>query len=162
MIQGVSQSTSTETSQTRVLAIRLPLQDRDLLLPYSMVAEVASLSLRPHEGSFVGDVEWRGVHIPVFSLERACGQSMDILAGRVRLAVLYGVSDPAKRPYYALALSGMPHTDSVTAAQLKQVDEPESQDACALFGQAATLGGERVFIPNIQELEAWMDSVETH
>ncbi|MDD2893048.1 MAG: hypothetical protein PHF20_03870 [Halothiobacillaceae bacterium] len=149
-------------SQAKVLAIRLPLQDKTLLLPYSMVAEVASLSLRPQEGGFVGNVEWRGVHIPVFSLERGCGQSMDILAGRVRLAVLFGVSDTANRPYYALVLSGMPRTESITSTQLKPVDEAESQGACALFGQPAIFGGELLFMPNIQELEAWMDSVETH
>ncbi|OYY74372.1 MAG: hypothetical protein B7Y40_05360 [Gammaproteobacteria bacterium 28-57-27] len=158
----MTQSMSDATSHAKVLAIRLPLQDKALLLPYSMVAEVASLSLRPQEGGFLGGVEWRGVRIPVFSLERACGQSMEILAGRVRLAVLYGVSNPAKRPYYALALSGMPRTESITAAQLTQTDDAEAQGACALFGMPATLGGELVFMPNIQELEAWMDGVETH
>jgi hypothetical protein len=35
-------------------------------------------------------------------------------------------------------------------------------DACALLGVPALLGGELVFLPKIQELEAWMDSVESH
>ncbi|HES75413.1 MAG TPA: hypothetical protein ENO09_00230 [bacterium] len=149
-------------SQAKVLTIRLPLQDKVLLLPYSMVAEVASLSLRPQDGGFLGSVEWRGVRIPVFSLERGCGQSADILAGRVRLAVLYGVSDPSRRPYYALVLAGMPRTEPVTAAQLATPDETEAQEACALLGVQALLGDETVFMPNILELEAWMDSVEIH
>jgi chemosensory pili system protein ChpC len=153
---------SDTTSQAKVLGIRLPLQDKTLLLPYSMVAEVASLSLRTQEGGFLGAVEWRGVRIPVFSLERACGQNVDILAGRVRLAVLYGVSDPSKRPYYALALTGMPRTESIASAQLTTVENTEDMDACALLGVPALLGGELVFLPKIQELEAWMDSVESH
>ena len=150
------------TSQAKILSIRLPLQDKTLLLPYSMVAEVASLSLRTQDGAFLGSVEWRGVRVPVFSLERACGQDVDILAGRVRLAVLYGVSDPAKRPYYALVLAGMPRTESIMSTQLTTLDETVSQEECALLGMPALLGGERVFMPHIQELEAWMDSVETH
>jgi len=150
------------TSQAKILAIRLPLQDITLLLPYSMVAEVASLSLRTQEGGFLGSVEWRGVRIPVFSLERACNQSVDILAGRVRLVVLYGVSDPSNRPYYALVLSGMPHTESIYPAQLSVVDDAQSQDVCALLGMPTLLNGELVYIPSPQVLEVWMDSVETH
>ena len=153
---------SDSVNPSKVLSIRLPLQGHTLLLPYSMVAEVASLSLRPQEGGFLGDVEWRGVRIPVFSLERACAQSVDILAGRVRLAVLYGVSDPAKRPYYALILAGMPHTETVTPSLLIAPDEADAQGACALLGVPAMLGDEIVFMPNIQELEAWMDRVEVH
>lgn len=153
---------SDSMSLSKVLSIRLPLQDKALLLPYSMVAEVASLSLRPQEGGFLGDVEWRGVRIPVFSLERACNQSVDILAGRVRLVVLYGVSDPAKRPYYAVLLAGMPYTETVTASALTEVSETDEQEACALLGVPAMLGDEMVFMPNIQELEAWMDRVEVH
>lgn len=150
------------TNQAKILAIRLPLHDKTLLLPYSMVAEVASLSLRAEAGAFLGTVEWRGVHVPVFSLERACGQSVEILSGRVRLAVLYGVTDPSKRPYYALALAGMPKTESIMPSQLTTSDTIESHEACALLGRLALLGGEQVFMPNIQELESWMDRVKTH
>lgn len=157
----MSEGLNTSTDQA-VLAIRLPLQDKALLLPYSMVAEVASLSLRTQDGAYLGSVEWRGVRIPVFSLERACGQDVDILAGRVRLAVLYGVTDPSKRPYYALVLAGMPRTESIMSTQLTTPEETGVEEACALLGVPALLGGECVFMPKIQELEAWMDNLDTH
>ncbi len=148
---------SDSVNQTKVLSVRLPLQNGMLLLPYSMVAEVSSLSLRPKDGAFLGTVEWRGVRVPVFSLERGCGQAVDVLAGRVRLAVLYGVMDPAKRPYFALLLAGMPRTESLTASQLA---EAEAGGGCVLLGTPTRLGDEVVFIPNVEALEAWMDSVE--
>ncbi len=151
---------SDSAAQGKVLAIRLPLQGSTLVLPYSLVAEVATLSLRPMAGGYLGMVEWRGVRIPVFSLERGCGESVEILAGRVRLAVLYGVKDPARRPYYALTLSGMPHTESVTQAQLLAPTEGVAESACGLLGMSARLGSDAVFIPNIDELETWMDAVE--
>jgi hypothetical protein len=144
----------------KVLGIRLPLQDMTLLLPYSMVAEVATLSLRPQSGGCLGLVEWRGVQIPVFSLERGCGSKIEILAGRVRVAVLYGVSNPEKRPYYALALSGMPHTETIVPAQLVALPVDEAQDACRLLGTAAILADETVYIPHALELEAWLDEAE--
>ena len=147
-------------TQNKVLSIRLPLEGKTVLLPYSLVAEVASLSLRPKEGSFLGAVEWRGVRIPVFSIERGCGESVEILAGRVRLAVLYGVSASAKRPYDALTLAGMPHTESITSSQLLAPTDTESTGACKLLGLAARFGAETLYIPDIHELEAWMDSVE--
>jgi len=158
----MNQAISDTGSQAKVLAIRLPLQDRTLLLPYSMVAEVASLSLRTQDGAFLGNTEWRGVRIPVFSLERACSQNVDIIAGRVRVAVLYGVSDPSKRPYYALVLAGMPRTETIISPQLSADAGTNEDNACAPLVRSALLGGEQVFIPNIQELESWMDSVEVH
>ncbi|MEW5839059.1 MAG: hypothetical protein AB1717_09530 [Pseudomonadota bacterium] len=146
--------------QGKVLAIRLPIQDKTLLLPYSMVAEVATLSLRPKNGAFLGAVEWRGVRIPVFSIERGCGESVEILAGRVRLAVLYGVRDTAKRPYFALTLAGMPHTESLTSSQLLEATEGVPEGLCQLLGMPARLRDEAMFVPDMLELEAWMDSVE--
>ena len=144
----------------KVLSIRLPLQNKTLLLPYSLVAEVATLSLRPKDGAFLGTVEWRGVRIPVFSLERGCGENADILAGRVRLAVLYGVKDTAKRPYYAMTLAGMPHTESLTSNQLPAVTEGLPEGLCPLLGMPTSLRDEVVFVPDVLELEAWMDSIE--
>lgn len=144
----------------KVLGIRLPLQDKTLLLPYSMVAEVASLSLRPQSGGCLGHTEWRGVHIPVFSLERGCGSKAEILAGRVRVAVLYGVINPEKRPYYALALSGMPRTETILPAQLVALPADEARDACRLLGTAVILADETVYIPHALELEAWLDEAE--
>ena len=148
----------TGSTQGKVLSIRLPIRDKTLLFPYSMVAEVSNLSLRPADGAFLGRVEWRGVRVPVFSLERGCGQTADVLAGRVRLAVLYGTKDPASRPYFALVLSGMPRTGSVSAAQLLAAEV--GQDSCELIGIPATLEGETVYLPDVQVMETWMDSVE--
>ncbi len=152
-----SVSVQDRMQQGAVLCARLPLQGHTLLLPYSTVAEIANLSFRPKEGAFLGQVEWRGVRVPVFSLERGCGESVDILAGRVRLAVFYGVRDPATRPYFAVTLDGMPRTGSVHA---KQLSVAEAAASCALLGTPALLDGEPVFIPDIHALEAWMDTVE--
>jgi chemosensory pili system protein ChpC len=152
--------TSHQASQAKVLGIRLPLTDKTVLLPYSMVAEVASLSLRPQSGGCLGLVEWRGVRIPVFSLERGCGTKVEILAGRVRVAVLYGVGNPEKRPYYALVLSGMPRTETIVPAQLAALPADEIQNECRILGTGAVLAEETVYIPHALELEAWLDEAE--
>lgn len=137
----------------RILCARLPLQGLSLLVPYACVAEIVNLSLRSNVGAFLGEVEWRGVRIPVISLERACGREVEVPRGRVRLAVLYGLRDKDTIPYYAIVLDGAPRTESVQADRL----EDGQASACGLFGQGVTIEGQPYFIPDLEAIEVWLD-----
>ncbi|MGB9578333.1 MAG: chemotaxis protein CheW, partial [Halothiobacillaceae bacterium] len=90
---GRNEPGAAQRKDERILCARLPLQGVSLLVPYACVAEIVSLSLRSNAGAFLGEVDWRGVRIPVLSLERACGREVEVPRGRVRLVVLYGLRD---------------------------------------------------------------------
>lgn len=141
-------------SKTQILCVRLPLRGMSLLLPYACVAEIVSLSLRPEDSAILGEVDWRGIRVPVLSLERACGNPIDVPRGRVRLAVLYGLRERERLPYYAVLLTGVPRTESLRAEQLQEQADAEG---CALLGMGAEVGGQTVHIPDLQALEAWLD-----
>lgn len=142
-------------SDERILCARLPLQGLSLLVPYACVAEIVNLSLRSNVGAFLGEVDWRGVRIPVLSLERACGREIDIPRGRVRLAVLYGLRDKERLPYYAIVLDGAPRTESIQADLLEEAKDGQ----CSLLDMAIGMAGQTHHVPNLEAIEGWLDGV---
>ncbi|MEW6446253.1 MAG: chemotaxis protein CheW [Pseudomonadota bacterium] len=143
-------------SQARVLCVRLPLDGMSLLLPYACVAEIVSLSLRAEDSALLCEVDWRGIRVPVVSLERACGEPIDVPRGRARLAVLYGLHDRERTPYYALLLNGVPRTDSLAA---EDIVERADGHGCDLLGMSVEVEGQSLFLPDLQALEAWLGQV---
>ncbi|MEW5974024.1 MAG: chemotaxis protein CheW [Pseudomonadota bacterium] len=146
---------SSSTGGERVLCARLPLQGVSLLVPYACVAEIVNLSLRSNVGAFLGEVDWRGVRIPVLSLERACGREVEVPRGRVRLGVLYGLRDKDGLPYYAIVLDGAPRTENVQPERL----ELGPTGDCGLLGQGVTMGGQTYYIPDLEAIEVWLQGV---
>lgn len=144
-----------EHKEERILCARLPLQGVNLLVPYACVAEIVNLSLRRNVGAFLGEVDWRGVRIPVLSLERACGREVEVPGGRVRLVVLYGLRDKESLPYYAIVLDGAPRTESVQAERL---EEGQASD-CRLLGSGVMMGGQTYHIPDLEAIEVWLEGV---
>jgi len=121
------------------------------------VAEIVNLSLRSNVGAFLGEVDWRGIRVPVLSLERACGREVEVPRGRVRLVVLYGLRDKESLPYYAIVLDGTPRTESV---QPELLDTGPISD-CGLLGIGVTMGGQTHHIPNLEAIEAWLEGVRS-
>lgn len=142
------------THRQQVRCVRLPLQGVSLLLPYACVAEIASLSLRAGPGACLGVAEWRGLRVPVVSLDRGCNMAVDVPRGRIRIAVLYGLRDPVRRPYYAIMLHGVPRTESLAAGQLEDAGEA----GCKLLGLGGRMEGQVVFVPDLEALEVWIDA----
>lgn len=144
-------------NQQQVMCVRLPLRGVSLLLPYACVAEIVSLTLRPQDSAFLGEVDWRGIRIPVVSLERGCNNPIDVAQGRVRLAVLYGLHDPARMPYYAVLLNGVPRTEGLTSEQLEET----VASTCELFGLGVTVAGQAVFVPDLEGVESWLQAARS-
>ncbi|MFZ5466771.1 MAG: chemotaxis protein CheW [Pseudomonadota bacterium] len=144
-------------SGERILCARLPLQGASLLVPYACVAEIVNLSLRGNVGAFLGEVDWRGIRIPVLSLERVCGREVEVPRGRVRLVVLYGLRDKESLPYYAIVLDGAPRTESV---QPDLLEEGQAGD-CGLLGSGVTMGGQTHHIPDLEAIEVWLEGARS-
>lgn len=136
-----------------IQCVRLPLRATTLLLPYSTVAEVVSTSIKAGPSPCLGKVDWRGVNIPVFSLERGCGIPVDVVSGRVRMAVLYGLHQPERLPYYGILLAAIPRTMVVHEGLF---GDAKTDGGCTLFGMSSSLEGQEVFIPDLEELETWV------
>ena len=113
-------------STSKVLAnIVLPLSDAALLVPNTTVAEVVmagGLSSAISSSFILGTLLWREQNIPVFSFEGLRdGQLPKDLKIR-HVAVLYGISNREKLPFFALALGGMPHIERLISADLEPLE----------------------------------------
>ncbi|WP_373091971.1 hypothetical protein [Zhongshania sp.] len=113
-------------STSAVLAnIVLPLMDGALLVPNATVAEVTiawGLNSAIASPFMLGTLAWREQDIPVFSFE---GLRDGVLPKGLKIrhiAVLYGISNRAKLPFFAVALSGMPSIQRLISADLAPLE----------------------------------------
>jgi len=135
--------------------ILLPLGSRTLLLPNAAVAELIGY-LEPEPDAdkpawWLGRIEWRGVRIPVVSLEQAMGQTAPKRTQRVRIAVLNSLNGTSELPYFGLLTIGISRlarvaSDSLVADTDNAVDSPLILESVKLAEQAA-------WIPDIDRLE---------
>lgn len=147
--------------ETAIRAVRLPTQltDFDLLVPYSLIAEIAEVSL-PDGSIRLGRsettmVDWRGQRVPLVSLEAMNGESVPTIGRRVRCAVLYGTDPERALPYYAVLLSGVPRSEQV---ERRQIESAGPQDN-PLWHDVVRIGGRLTAIPDIRVLEERIDQM---
>ena len=105
----------------------LPLSSISLLIPNSAVAEVVGYytptALPDSSKWFPGVVVWRGVHVPVISLEEMC--SLDtvidtsIIGSRSRIAVIYNPEKDAELPYLGIHIQDIPRAYLVDPGQMQ-------------------------------------------
>ena len=102
----------------------LPLSSINLLIPNSAVAEVIGYftptALAGSSRWFPGVVMWRGVHVPVISIEEMCSIDAQIVGARSRIAIIYNPEKDAELPYLGI------HIQDIPRAYLAEPDKTES------------------------------------
>jgi len=102
----------------------LPLSSINLLIPNSAVAEVIGYfkptALPDCSDWFPGVVVWRGVQVPVISLEQMCSLDTAIIGSRSRIAIIYNPEKDAELPYLGI------HIQDIPRAYLADLDNLES------------------------------------
>jgi chemosensory pili system protein ChpC len=156
-----AQSAAQTTAAQRIRIVRLPTQmsQVELIVPYALVAEITEVIL-PEGETHLGRldaalVEWRGQRVPLVSLEAMLNESLPTIGQRVRCAVLYGTNPEIALPYYAILLSGVPRSEELLADSFSE----ESFDAGGLWYRTAMLGGRRIAVPDIRQLETRIDEM---
>jgi len=97
---------------TSVRCMLMPLNSLNLLIPNSAVAEIIGYST-PRELSgtsewFPGVVLWRGVYIPVVSVEAICGMATAQSGPRARIAIIYNPEKDPALPYLGIHIQDIP------------------------------------------------------
>ena len=102
----------------------LPLSSINLLIPNSAVAEVIGYftptALTDSSRWFPGLVMWRGVHVPVISIEEMCSIEAPIVGARSRIAIIYNPEKDAELPYLGI------HIQDIPRAYLAEAEKMES------------------------------------
>jgi chemosensory pili system protein ChpC len=102
----------------------LPLSSLNLVIPNSGVAEIIGYSNpRPVPDTsdwFLGVVSWRGVDIPVVSLEEMCAIDSVHVGPRARIGILYNPEKDPDMPYLGI------HMQDIPRAYLAESDKMEA------------------------------------
>jgi chemosensory pili system protein ChpC len=143
------------------LAIRsviVPLAQELMLLPGSIVAEVVAYATPapPPAGApawMVGTMAWREQLVPLVSVEAfASGGPAPQGSERGRIAVLKVLANASGLVYYGIVTRQIPRLAAVRREALEAVaDEDDPRPG---IGKSVVLDGERMFIPDLDALEA--------
>ncbi len=140
-----------------IRSLIIPLNDYSILLPGSVVAEVAPYqdpvalaTLAEDTGWILGMVTWRGVQVPLISMEALEGEAVPVPGARARLVVLKGLADLPGLPFYAVASQQIPHLQTVSEAVIEALEEESLETAP---GEAVLVGGEPAVIPDLEATE---------
>ena len=96
----------------------------NLLVPNSAVAEIIGYStpraLPDCSEWFPGVVLWRGVYVPVVSVEEMCSIDTAFVSPRSRVAIIYNPENDVELPYLGI------HIQDIPRAYLAESDKMES------------------------------------
>lgn len=149
-----------EHSNEQITALQLRLADRTLLVPNTAVAELAGRLYplaEPAEGPLLGHIEWRGLSLPLVLFERLAGNPLAQPESKIRLVVLNSLQPIHGQSFYALAIQQIPRTLTVN----QQLVHNEQAQLRPYELAAASLEGQDLVIPDLQQLEQWLCSQPT-
>ncbi len=154
----MSSSSLKTQAQDSLGALLLPLGDRQLLVPNSVVAELvpyrAPRAMPDMPGWVLGQIDWRDLRLPLLCFELACGARL-VAGEQPRIAVLNALGGREHVKFIALLLQGIPRSVRVDAAlprhpaplaslelEAVRVDEQEARipDLIALEDKLAQAG----------------------
>ncbi|CAA0117365.1 chemotaxis protein CheW [Zhongshania aliphaticivorans] len=118
-------NTVVEASSTVLANIILPLVKGNLLLPNSAVAEVVlagQLSSAVSSPFLLGYMRWREQEIPLISFEGLLTGSLPEDLPLRQMAILHGITDRQKMPFFGLVLSGVPRMLRLRESDITPLD----------------------------------------
>ncbi|MFN2360251.1 MAG: chemotaxis protein CheW [Marinobacter sp.] len=144
-----------DNSQT-LPCVMIPMSGNQLLLPNVSIAEVvdfASSDPAPDTPEWlVGELNWRGLDLPVISYDAANGGKLTVPGGnRGRIVVLNTIGDHHNSvPFMALVTQGIPSQTRLTEDQIRKIDG----DTGPADLMMVEVEGEHAIIPDLGYLES--------
>ena len=138
----------------QIASLLIPMMGRPLLIPNVAVAEIVSWDQPQKQEDtpdwLLGTVDWRGVELPVISLERMNSSEIEDADVGQRLAVINGVGE-CKLPFYAISVQGLPRLVRVFPEELSSEDPA--------YDTLVMVSGERAVIPDLSSVERQLNQV---
>lgn len=137
-----------------VSSLLVPVQNKSLLVPNVVIAEVVPLSqMETEEGTppwHLGYVHWRGEQVPVLSFEIANSQVHARNSDNARLAVMNATTGQSRFPFFAIMVQGIPRMIKLTDTEVRE-DKQVSKGEAEQMPVITQLG--KAVIPNLQYIE---------
>lgn len=136
--------------------VMIPMNGRQLLLPNVTIAEVVDFASPEAPANappwLAGNLEWRGLQLPIISYDGANGGEATTPAGnRGRIVVLNTIGDHHDQvPFMALVTQGIPSQTRLSENQVKRLEG----DLGSADLMQVDVDGEAAFIPDLGFLES--------
>ncbi|MGB0496034.1 MAG: chemotaxis protein CheW [Kangiellaceae bacterium] len=154
-----SNSTKTGSSdiKTEVYSLMIPTINSHILLPNLSVAEIVPFSnvelfseLNKKSEWFLGHLLWRGMSIPLISVDVIAGAKDPQANKRSRVAIVHTLNDSHEIPYLAIVVQGIPRLSHVTAANIRFMPSDELVESEKMRVEVDSISAA---IPNLDRLE---------
>ena len=123
-----------------------------LVIPSAAVAEIVPLSLSDtaDEGSRLGIMTWRGVEVPVYSMEGMAGLSIPEFGKRSKALVFYPWKGSEKNKFFAIATMYDPRPRLLSSDDIKANEE--GLDDNDFISASFLYDGDLALIPDLKEI----------
>ena len=154
--------TDSIASEREIQSLLVPMQQKPLLLPMACLAEVIDY-FRPENSTdeddwYLGDIEWRGVLIPLVSFERFNQNRFTEFSATARIAIMNKTVDTAKHGFYGLVVQGIPQPLTLTRGDIHpSSDEPGPAEISRIIVRDLP-----ATIPDLEELEEQLSELTAH
>lgn len=143
------------TDATQVHSQIIPLKSQNIVLPNTSVAEIIHFRKpKPVDNMppwLLGTLEWRGLQIPLISIEGATGKTAGDTHAKSRIAVLNTVTGQKDFHFFAVLTQGIPHLQKINKADLKTL---ESSDKGKFILANVQLDDTRASVPDLEAIES--------
>ncbi len=141
------------TSNQEIKSLLLPLQQHPLLLPMACLAEVIDYiqpeSIQEDNHWYLGNIDWRGVTVPLMAFERINEQQFTSHSITTRIAILKKTLTNTRYSFYGLIIQGVPQPLTLG----KQDILPSNEVTGPAERRQAIINGLPAIIPNLASVE---------
>lgn len=123
-----------------------------LVIPSAAVAEIVPLVFDEDsaKGNMLGVMAWRGVQVPVYSMEGLAGSRIPVFGKRSKAFVFFPWKGMKKNTFFAIATMHDPRPRLLTRDDIEASDDDQSNNT---FIRASFLfDGEPAMIPDLQAI----------
>jgi len=136
----------------------LSIEGGQLVLPNAAVAEIINYieptAVDNSPDWVLGTIEWRGVRIPLISLESAMGKALPSIATDSRIAILNCISGNAKNSFYAIVTIGLPRLVNLDE---NKISFSKNSTVEKLMLNNVVINKAESIIPDLDAIEAMVD-----
>lgn len=145
------------TDIQEVYSLMIPTVQSNILLPNSNIAEIVPFSnVELFKGIvdkprwFLGHLSWRGMDIPLISIDVIKGEADAQANKRSRVAVAHTLSGNSELPYIAIVVQGIPRLSHVRTDNIKYLANESLSEAEKV---RVSVDNVKASIPDLDKLE---------
>lgn len=137
-----------------VSTLLIPVAGKTLLLPNVSLAEILEFNEPVPQSDvptwYLGNISWRTLEIPLISFESVNEQAFSNRASNAKIAILNGLIDNPRLPFWGIVTQGTPRQMRITAQEIVK-DDSDNRGPAEFM--SVFVNGEAARIPDLDYIE---------